>query len=149
MGNESPTVSVPVVGLPPQFANSEWGKYMVRQFYENQSRAAAAIGDEFTGGVVKFEPSGGRATRVTVELDVEPEPRADRQGMSPARIGGWGASWKATGSTFCGAASRRTAGTTKTLIRPQSRVSPPASDSVTHAASVTAVRNGNGRRGQI
>jgi len=65
--------------VPPAFADKEWGKYMVRQFYENQSRAAAAIGDEFTGGVVRFEPRGGASTKVTVELEVEPESGADQR----------------------------------------------------------------------
>jgi hypothetical protein len=65
--------------VPPAFADREWGKYMIRQFYENQSRAAAAIGDEFADGVVKFEPDGSASTKVTVELVVEPEPGVDQR----------------------------------------------------------------------
>jgi hypothetical protein len=46
---------------------------------ESQSRAAAAIGDEFADGTVRFEPSDRAATKVTVELELQPEPGANSQ----------------------------------------------------------------------
>lgn len=66
--------------VPPEFADREWGRYMVRQFYENQSRAAAEISDQFEEGSVRFEPGGGGSTKVTVELEMEAAPGTDPEG---------------------------------------------------------------------
>jgi hypothetical protein len=73
--------------VPLEFADREWSSYMVRQFYEGQSRLAAEVGDEFEDGTVTFEPSGV-STKVTVEVAVEPAPGTDPESeYSRAREG--------------------------------------------------------------
>ncbi len=63
--------------VPLEFADREWGTYVIRQFYEGQSRLPSEVSDEFKDGTVRFEPGGGRSTKVTVDLDLQPAPGAD------------------------------------------------------------------------
>jgi hypothetical protein len=63
--------------VPLEFADREWNTYVVRQFYEGQSRLPSEVSDEFKDGTVGFEPVGGRLTRVTVDLEMEPAPGTD------------------------------------------------------------------------
>ena len=63
--------------VPLEFADREWGAYMVRQFYEGRSRLPSDVSDEFKDGTVRFEPRQGGATRVTVDLEMEPAPGTD------------------------------------------------------------------------
>lgn len=73
-----PTLSESIeANVPVEFADREWGRYMVRQFYERHPGPDEAISDEFADGTVKFEPEGDALTKVTVELNVQPPPGSD------------------------------------------------------------------------
>ncbi len=63
--------------VPLEFADREWGTYIIRQFYQGQSRLPSEVSDEFKDGSVRFEPAGGRSTRVIVDLEMEPAPGTD------------------------------------------------------------------------